>query len=472
MSVESSENQFRSNSWGHSSADDANQIGSQAPLVGRWSIQAVLAALALAGTLAGYQVISFLPGYLGLEPRSVTVPFRAILAGLYFTIMFMGLYSRRAGIVLSLPVIAVVIFWTLYITRLLLDTVIDKVPLDLPGQDYITYVFGVSLLPMLGFMLTPTRSGMGLAFVLVLSMNTVTCLAALLNNFSDPMGIQTRMAANECLNPIAIGHTGGALFLMVLLHWLHRSDRRTNWLFAFGCGSLAILGLYIVFLAASRGALVALSLLLPVVLWSGWRKGARLWVVLVAGTSVAAILPFIINSALAAGTDLSLYLGSVEAVVNADSAISRYAVIADAWKQFLEHPILGSSLVERNSLFYPHNYVVESFMATGLLGGLSFCFVAVSAIHKSLRLLLRYPAMAWTAVLFLQTLIGGMFSGTLYFAPLFWGLLGVVLVARIPTDQSWQMEPVEIEMTTDVDSALSHASGTMAIIEIEPTNYA
>ena len=314
---------------------------------------ALLLALALAGTVAGYQVISFLPEVLGVDSRAVTVPFRAILAGLYLVVLFLGLYSRR-GIRLSLPLVALGVFLALYTTRVLLDTVIARVPLELPPEDYIAYFMGMSLLPVVAFFLAPRLPFGRWAFWLALVMVVVTCAVSVVYNLNDPVATRTRMVGNECLNPITLGHTGVSLFLLVLLHWFQRTNRLTTWLFAAGYGLLALLGLYVVVRAASRGSIVSLGVLLPLLLWFAWQKRTRLRTVVV-GVAALAAVPFVVEWALAAGTDLSLYLGSLETVLSGESATSRYTLMADAWSQFLDNPIWGSSLVERNSLFYPHN---------------------------------------------------------------------------------------------------------------------
>ena len=98
---------------------------------------------------------------------------------------------------------------------------------------------------------------------------------------------------------------------------------------------------------------------------------------------------------------------------------------SDAWGQFLENPIFGSAVVEMNSRTYPHNMVVESFMAIGLIGGLLFSTILLVSIGFSLKLILQRSQSSWLAMLFIQTAIGCQFSGSLSFDPFFWAMLGV-----------------------------------------------
>ena len=201
--------------------------------------------------------------------------------------------------------------------------------------------------------------------------------------------------------------------------------------------------------AASRGSIVSLVVLLPFIFWFAWRSKTHLRTIAVAVAALIAV-PFVVEWALEAGTDLSHYLGSLDGVANGESAIGRYTVMTDAWNQFLENPVWGSSLVERNSLIYPHNFVVESFMATGIFGGLAFCYVVLHSVWKALRLLQRDAINGWMALLYLQALIGGMLSGALYYAPAFWALLGIVIASEVSANT-----PVEDACEFDSQTALT-----------------
>jgi len=404
--------------------------------------------MAIAGTLGGYQVISFLPEYLGLESREVTIPFRAAMCVLYVLLVVFGLCTQRV-MTLNVPTLALWIFWILYAFRLLMDTVIAKVPLSLEPQDYIIYFSGLSLLPMLAFLRAPGTFPVRSAFRVVLVMHTLTSVLSIMHRYDESSVALSRMTGNESLNSISLGHTGVALLLMALILWLHqRRGLLGTWLWNAGYGALGLLGLYVVFFSSSRGAFLALGLLLPIALWSGWRMGARLQVIVVALCTLA-VIPSVIQRTMASGTDLGLYVGSREALLESESATSRYTLIADAWSQFLQHPLLGSSLVERNSLIYPHNYVVESFMATGVVGGLAFCVVLLFCVGRCLRWLRHEPPLAWVALIFLQTLLGGLFSGALYSAPAFWSLLGIVL--SIKTDH-YREEESDVDADADADA--------------------
>jgi O-antigen ligase len=105
----------------------------------------------------------------------------------------------------------------------------------------------------------------------------------------------------------------------------------------------------------------------------------------------------------------------------------RVVFIQDAWSQFMEHPLLGSALEERNSMTYPHNVNVEAFMATGVFGGAAFLALTVAGLWASVRLLRRDPDFGWIALLYIQSLAGASTSGSLVGSSSFFAFLAAAV---------------------------------------------
>jgi len=108
------------------------------------------------------------------------------------------------------------------------------------------------------------------------------------------------------------------------------------------------------------------------------------------------------------------------------SASVRLSLISAAWDQFLSSPLFGSGLEERYSRFYPHNVIVEAFMATGIFGGIAFLALLIAASLYSWRLLIKRSQSGWIAMLCIQYLIAGQFSGSLWGNSGMWSLIGGV----------------------------------------------
>src|SRR5262249_5657954 len=159
--------------------------------------------------------------------------------------------SQR-GLTFNIPSLALWVFWALYSFRLLLDTVIAKVPLNLDSEDYIIYFTGLSLLPMVAFLRAPGAFPVRSAFALVLVLHALTSLLSITHRLDESTNTWSRMTGNESLNSISLGHTGVALLLMVLTLWLHRRRHLLRtWFWNVGHAALGLLALYVVFLASS-----------------------------------------------------------------------------------------------------------------------------------------------------------------------------------------------------------------------------
>jgi O-antigen ligase len=105
------------------------------------------------------------------------------------------------------------------------------------------------------------------------------------------------------------------------------------------------------------------------------------------------------------------------------SASMRIELMTSAWHGFKAQPLFGSGFEERTSGYYPHNVVVEAFMATGMLGGVIFLLLIAMTLRAALRLMLARDSQSWLAVLCIQYLVAAQFSGALYASMPMWGLM-------------------------------------------------
>jgi O-antigen ligase len=110
--------------------------------------------------------------------------------------------------------------------------------------------------------------------------------------------------------------------------------------------------------------------------------------------------------------------------VGADpSSRQHFELLLDAQREFVEHPLIGSALVETRARDYPHNVAVESFMATGIIGGLMFCAFLIWSVRSATRLS-NDPATLWISLLLVQQLVAALTAGAIYFAGTMWCMSG------------------------------------------------
>jgi hypothetical protein len=394
--------------------------------------------------VAGYALVSALPLLLDTSSRAVSVPYRAVVAliGVWLIVRALQRRALYAGLFWA----PFGLFWLLYSLRLLLD--IQIMPKALQGSltDYVIFAFGICLIPAIAFMQTPGTATIRRAYQFVLAMTAAACLTTLLLSVRAILSGDALAAwftigrlGTDTLNPILLGHLGVTLAILsfVGLFRLFAVPAIPRLLLA----ALAALGLVTAAVAASRGPLVALAAVVGIMALSArsarQRLRALIAIILIGGIGyptavlVEERLGFgIITRTITAGGDLD------------ESGGHRFILVRDAWRQFMNEPVIGSSLEERNSGSYPHNPVVESFMATGVFGGLAFLALVAGSLRSGVWLLRNAPHHGWVALLHVQALVGASFSGSLWASDFMWCFTAAVLATRWGLARSARPAPI------------------------------
>ncbi len=389
--------------------------------------------LLMTGTLAGFLMVSYLPGALGVDSRVATVPFRGcmLLLQLYALSRFLGAGQLRMG--MSIISAVATFFWAAYSLRFIVDAALLQVPLGITPTDMALSLFAICLPTFL--VLYQIRDIALYKKALPWSMLALgaCCLASMLRTrTSQDVTMHGRYQGNDILNSVSYGHMGVTAIILGLFVLLQIGQVRTAWYLRVAAAGTVCLGAFSILAASSRGALVAGIVLVPIVWCLGLRYGSRFFTV-----AICIVLGFVLSATVTYfsrnGPKLDRLLASAAAYKTAsDSINTRHNMIRDAWREYMDHPWLGSSIVERNALIYPHNAMVEAFMATGTFGGSAFALLILAAVYRAMRFIGRDPAMAWIPFCFFQQLIGAMFSGGLYGNVPLWGMMAIMLGADLP----------------------------------------
>jgi O-antigen ligase len=340
---------------------------------------------------------------------------------------------RHLRVRLSVTTLVVVFFWTAYSLRFIADATLLQIPLGSPPTDMALSLFAMCLPTFIVLYLIRDISLYGKALTWTMLALGLCCLASMFRTrTSQDVTLHGRYQGNDILNPVSYGHMGVTAIILGLFVLLQIGRTRKRWYLRLLASGTVCLGAFSILAASSRGALVAGIVLVPIVGYLGLRCGSKLFTI---GICIA--LGFVLSIAITYfsqnGLKLDRLLGSAAAYnIANDSVNSRHNMIRDAWREYLDHPWLGSSIVERNALIYPHNAIVEAFMATGTFGGTAFALLVLAAIYRAILLIRRDPAMAWIPICFFQQLIGAMFSGGLYGNVSLWGMMAIMLGADLP----------------------------------------
>ncbi len=229
-----------------------------------------------------------------------------------------------------------------------------------------------------------------------------------------------RASANDNLDTISYGHMGLTLFFVSLSNY---SNLKTNNYIRIVCIMFMLFGLFSIAIANSRSPIVALFF---VILYFAFASGKKK-VIIVFSSFILLVVYFIneINEVLTSYGSLfveriisSLTSNDLESVTSERTVLFKLGM-----NEFFENPFLGSSFLIQSTHFrgiYYHNFIIESFVSLGFLGGGIFCGLLLVTLRKCYVLMRLNKKYYFFCFLFLQYFVFSLFSRTLVTLPVFW----------------------------------------------------
>ncbi len=357
-----------------------------------------------------YPLSSYISEFLGIQSNFLSIIARACTLALviwYFGFLLLHNLFR--------PVPAFylfVFFWLLYIIRIFHDTLQYGWMLGRPSSEY--YLFGLVLSFFCSF---PFFVPVAIPYKF---MERVTWGILILLNLLGAWNILTadvlfleRLGGNERLNPILFGMLAAMLAALSVVRLL----RPGNVVLFRAFNILAILlGFFNLVASASKSPVLFLLATIGGLLVYHSKRGNKKSLFLLVFI-LAALVAAVFLSGMQ-DTLLLLFTRFTE-ITDDDSSRERWDMLSGGFFQFLQEPLLGSFLEVKIQKEYPHNLVVEAFMATGIMGGTLFILYYLMAIRSTFGILFRtgFSLLSLTA---LSVIILSMFSGGLSFSIDFW----------------------------------------------------
>lgn len=377
---------------------------------------------------------------LGLPTESSHQLVKALTATLYLYLLVAAAFNGFAIPFRLLPLLG---FFALYSIRLIVDLDIKLIAMEGYSAAYVhVYFFALTALPVLALVasyrhldLRRLHHWMLIALVaanLALIVNTLTgdvlSLLTLLAGRAQVEGLEEGTAV---LSPLTYGLMGASLasFALGRLCLMPSSGARSSAMLLV----CVFLGLANMMLGASRGPFVgfALSTLLIVALTfaakrpriapSRWRTMFFLGLPiggLAALASLADVVPSFLFERLLA------FLEERSSGIMEERDYSFHGAIQD----FLRSPVLGHNFVGTYDNFYPHNIVLETLMATGLVGTVLLSCALIALLLSMWRIVQTQRAGHGLPILLVGIcmLFSGMTSGSIHSAPEFWIFLALL----------------------------------------------
>jgi O-antigen ligase len=393
-------------------------------------------ALLYSLVIVGFPLVSAVPLILGTEGPPFSIAYRALVLVLAGCVV-LRYFSRRAWLPANPPMLAILLLWWALLARLSWDGVFRSDGLDVDFVKYTLFFVGVCIIPAVAFLKIPSDELLRVARVQIEILGSLAALGIVYLFATDGVdgGIPTRLST-EILNPISVGHLGVSLFIASVCAL---QDNRAHDSILVRAGSnvaricVALGALAVVLASGSRGPIlcaVVVGTIIGFVPVSRERPRSH---IVVRAVTTTAIIGLAVAAALYLESETSFgVLSRVFSGFDGESSI-RVELTEGALSQFAAHPIVGDAIVERDSLYYPHNIFVESLMAAGLIGFVLLTIVVGACVRAAWRLIRASHAVRWVGLLYMQYLLASMFSGSLFLDGQFWALSVAVLAISSAT---------------------------------------
>jgi hypothetical protein len=370
-------------------------------------------------TIVGFPLVSTLPTLLGLDSQLATIPFRMLVAGLAFGILY-GWWVRGTPVLFTTAVLVTFVLWALLIARMFWDTIVSPLPGELytPAGQLLLLSLGACFLPAIVALEFPSDATLDLARRWIEILGAIAMVAILYVGLRGVLaGSVLYRLATPVLNPISVGHLGVSVMIVALCGFAGAGRLARAWRTL-----LVVLSVGVTVATVSRGPILA-GLLAVVILAFVTRRRRRL------GIAALAWRVGLIAAGVAGVAATVLYLedtGVIDILARLTDTFQdvasqeRAKMIRGAWTQFTDNPVLGSAFVELQFMENPHNILLESMMALGV-AGLGLLLVSMTASLAAAGDVIRAgPRHAWVGLIYLQYIVNGMLSGSLFTDGAFW----------------------------------------------------
>jgi hypothetical protein len=401
-----------------------------------------------------YPITAVLIAFLKLPSNSINIGLKFIYLVIYLIALIIG-FKKSNGRVPK-TTLFILIFFLIYSFRLIVDNSILGIHFIGGGPFYVySYYFGATLIPALAIVfgikyISYKKLFSGLFFTLLLAGICILWFVVSMGAKDILSILTTRAEVNSegndprtgiLINPIMIAHYGSALGIVSasgLLLGLFKNVF-TKILAALGF----TLGIFNLIIGASRGPFFFFILLLLFLIFYYILKSKKT-LKFTAGLLLWPVSLFVVFNIFIVQR-LSIKFEEIHLVKRLNIFSKQRTVgskeyrdysYVSSWNDFLDSPAIGKQFVGTFDNSYPHNIILESFMATGIVGGLLLVISIVLMILKLVKLLNINIGNYKFAIILLTTeaFLLGLTSGSIFANPEVW--ISLVFFLAIPLTYS------------------------------------
>jgi len=389
--------------------------------------------------ITGFPVIAIVPDIIKQPSQTITVAYRGLT--LFLTILSIAVaYKERKTYQFTIFSIAHLIFWCMIFIRFFLDLEIYQIQTMIPRNYYWSFGLVGIFVPTIAFLILLDEPTIGKFLKEVHSVSTFGMFSAVVLNtfvalFVSPMNSLAQLniwrISSSVLSSISLGHLGVTLIILAVTNF---PQQKLSLAVCFRV--LCILaGISILALSGSRGPVLALLICIIILILSQSSIKSKLiflFIALIMGYLIYFFMVTVEENTTYRTLSRYTTISDINSDESSANRLSRFSLALD---QFVKSPIWGDSMVVRETLDYPHNLVIEAFMALGVIGGLILIFLILKSVLSALSLL-RYHNTLWVGLLYFQFLTGAFVSGSMFLDANFWYWSIIVVTVSVSIEQA------------------------------------
>lgn len=350
--------------------------------------------------------------------RFYTVPLRVLLM-LVMAYFIIKSPARKGIRIITSLVITFSIFYSIKIFYTEIDAY-KYVPLSKPWYEYLFYFVSFNVLPFFfyssvdikryGKLILDSVIFSGFVFgVVVIAMYKDVLLSGGIGRISNLYYV----SGDETISPLALSYSGALVAALIFYQFIFQ--KKKFWSLLFSIITL-LLSLTLIFMGASRGAIVAVifSLILILMFTQGKNK-----IYLI--TSIALLTPVVIYIMELTGSEL---FGRVTDTIDSGDTSGRETLWNDALQEFYSYPFLGGQI--EVSGIYPHNIFLELLMATGVVGFLMFFIILVKSLFNGVKISKQNSVYLIALIILANGIAQYLFSGSIWQGLLLFAPMGML----------------------------------------------
>ncbi|WP_324024140.1 O-antigen ligase family protein [Maribacter sp. BPC-D8] len=365
-----------------------------------------------------FLLITFIPDFIGLPASLFTNGIWLIRAVMGFWLIHK---FKKKIFILNWGEKLFLFVTFVYFLNIAIDVFLQNYPIDL-GSPIDLIGFFLCVLVAFSFRYEDSFSTKSSYYFFLFTL-ALGLLIAFFVAIPSPPPLIGRFDANSTVNTINYGKMGCSMAIVAIYGYKNYKFKFSLLIYPL----LVLLGIVSIMRSGSRSPVVVLLLVVVFYVLSDYSFLKGLFIVfcsfLILWFSIGVIIQL---SEMIESDIVTRLLASIE---SGDSS-GRDGIYLNVLGKIKDSPIFGSFYLISSGIgkgSYPHNYFLEVFMTTGLIGGIPFIVMALLSLIKCFQLLRYKHAAGWIILLFLQSFFYGMFSSNLFSAEDFWGLCFLVL---------------------------------------------